>query len=178
MTLKGFGFDRLNLDNGTHQVNDNGFEFSLAGDCQRDVGSGFTAHQLDVFVKGAVGTDLVIDFDDDVAGSHTRTGRRGIVDGADDANALNVFGNFNPETAEFACRGFLQILVGLVIQKRRVRVKPRNHAFNGVFNELHRLRHVVGRAPRRVGRAREQTNVIDRQERFFHGGRTENRQGQ
>ena len=178
MTLKGFGFDRLNLDNGTHQVNDNGFEFSLAGDCQRDVGSGFTAHQLDVFVKGAVGTDLVIDFDDDVAGSHTRTGRRGIVDGADDANALNVFGNFNPETAEFACRGFLQILVGLVIQKRRVRVKPRNHAFNGVFNELfvgHFIDVIILDTAENL---RKQTNVIDRQERFFHGGRTENRQGQ
>ena len=133
---QGLGLHRLNLDDVAHELDDDGLGHPLAGNGKCDRGLGFAAHELDVFVEAQVGRGFSVNLDDQVASHDAGLGRGRIVNWIDNAHALRILGDFQAETAEFAHRGLFHVLEGVEVEIGRVRVKPLNHASNGVFNQV------------------------------------------
>jgi hypothetical protein len=79
---------------------------------------------------------LAVDLDDQVTTLDSCCLCRGVVDRGDHAHEAGfVTGDFEPDTAEFARRGLAQVLERLLVEVRRVRVEPVQHALDGVLQQ-------------------------------------------
>jgi len=137
---------RLHLDYVAHQPDLERLRLALAHHRQHDRGLGLAAHQLDGLGQRHATGELVVDLDDQIAAPDAGARRRRVVDRRDHANRTLLGADLDAEAAELALGAGLQVLEGVGIEEGRVRVEPREHAADGLLDQLavvHRL-DVVG----------------------------------
>ncbi len=92
---------------------------------------------------------MIIDLDDQIPRLDAGPRGGGIVDRRDDLDEAVLLPHFQPQTAELAGGGVLQALEGLGFEVGRVRIKPFEHAADGIFQQggVVHLLHIGGPDP-------------------------------
>ena len=128
--------DALHLDDFTRERDLQRFGVALAQDRQLDLGLRLTAHLLDGIGQRQAFDRRIVDLENQVAGLEPGAVGRRILDRRDDFDQAVFHADFDAESAELALRADLQVLVGVGVEIRRVRVEIGQHAADGVGDQL------------------------------------------
>ena len=152
--LHHLGFDRLGLDLGAGDGDGETAAFVLAQDGQRHLGVGLAAHALDRFVQRQAFDGGVVDLGDQVIGFEAGLVSGRALDGRDDADQPVFLRDLDADTDELAAGAFLEFLEGLLVEVLRVRIQARDHARDGIGDQLLVVGwlHVVGLDQAKYGR--------------------------
>ncbi len=142
MVVYGFGFDAFNLDYGPRQRDILGLNHVFAQNRDRYLGVFRTAQFFDGFHDGHILGGFAVNFDDRIAGFHTRLEGRRIFNGRHNRQNILQNGNFNADAAEAPLGFHFQFLIQLRRHKRAVGIERFNHSVDGALHQRRRIHFV------------------------------------
>ncbi len=134
--LDQFRLDALHLDHFARQGDVDRFCLPLADDRQSDLRLRLAAHALDGVGQRQPLDERVVDLEDEVAGLDSRPVGRRVLDRRDDLDQTVFHADLDTDAAELALRSYLQVLERVGIKVARVGVEVREHAADGMGDQL------------------------------------------
>ncbi len=110
------GLNALHLDDFTRQRDFQRLGLALAQDRQLDLGFRLAAHALHRIRQGQPFDQGIVEFEDEITGFDPGPVRRGILDRRNDLDQTVFHADLNAQSAEFALRTDLQVLVSVGIK--------------------------------------------------------------
>src|SRR5712692_4296994 len=134
--LDQLGFHALHADDVARERHLEGIRLALAQDGEPDGGARLAAHALDRFVQVHALDRGVVDLDDEVPGLQARAERRSVLDRRNHLDETLFHADLDAQAAEFALGADLKLAERVLVQIRRVRIEPGEHAADRFGDEL------------------------------------------
>ncbi len=185
----GAELDGANGDDVAHDRQFDRLVGALAQDRQLDRGADGATHLLDRIFKLQATNVLAVDLGNEVAGENAGAGRGRVVDRARDLDEVVFHRHFDAEAAEFAAGLGAHVLGVGRVHVARMRIKRREHAIDGILDQLvvlrrrdvlraHALEHVTKNRQLAISRGIGRDGRNDSRINDAHSGRTHQRPDQ
>ena len=134
--LHHLALDALGFDFFTDDADGEGAVLVFAVDREHDLGARLSAHAFDGFIQRQAFDGRVVNLGDQVARLHASAKSRRALDRRDDFDEAFFLGDFNTDTDKATGCAFTKLFESFFVVVLRVRIQARDHACDGVADEL------------------------------------------